>query len=141
MKNASVVVRALVFGAIVVVAVAAIGSLIAGLTTDSRGVLSVLFAAGLTALFLGVTSASIILAERVTRDRQSVGSYFGIFLGMWALKFVVFLVILIALRGAEWLNPFVFFVAVIIAVIGSLVADVIALAGARVSPIAVSRPE
>lgn len=141
MKNASVVVRALVFGAVVVVAVAAIGSLIAGLTVGPPGVVSVLFAAGLTALFLGVTSASIILADRVTRDRPSVGVYFGIILGMWALKFVVFLVILITMRGAEWLDPFVFFVAVIIAVIGSLVADVVALAGARVSPIAVSRPE
>jgi hypothetical protein len=140
-KNASVVVRALVFGAVVVVAVAVIGSLIAALTTGPRGVVSVLVAAGLTALFLGVTSASIILAERVTRDRPSVGIYFGIILGMWALKFVVFLVILIVMRGAEWLDPFAFFVAVIIAVIGSLVADVIALAGARVSPIAVSRPE
>ncbi len=141
MKNASVVVRALVFGAIVVVAVAALGSLIAALTVGPPGVVSVLFAAGLTALFLGVTSASIILADRVTRDRPSVGVYFGIILGMWALKFVVFLVILITMRGAEWLDPFVFFIAVIVAVIGSLVADVVALAGARVSPIAVIPPE
>jgi len=133
--TSSVVHRALVFGGTVLAGVAVIGSIVGLLAAGTSGLVSALFAAALTALFLGMTTVSIVVAERVTRTSKSMGVYFGIVIGAWLLKFVVFVVVLLVTRGAEWLNPFVFFYALIAAVLGSLVADVVALAGARVSAI------
>ena len=132
MKTATVVRRALVFGSILTLAIAVVGSVIGYLVSGTAGLLSALVGAGLTAVFMGFTALSVVLADRATRNKPGSMLYFGIILGMWALKFVVFIAILLLVRGQEWMNPWVFFVAVIAAVIGSLVADVIALAGARV---------
>jgi hypothetical protein len=52
---------------------------------------------------------------------------------MSLLKFPVFIVILLLVRSQHWLNPYIFFFALVAAVIGSLVVDIVALAGARVS--------
>ncbi len=132
MKNASVATRALVFGAVLTVGFAVVGSLIGFLVAGSSGILSALTGAGLTALFMGVTALSVVLASRATRDKPSSGLYFGIVLGMWVIKFVAFVALLLLVRGQQWMNPYVFFVAVVAAVIGSLLADVVALKGARV---------
>ncbi|MBX3098164.1 MAG: hypothetical protein KF761_01160 [Salinibacterium sp.] len=132
MKNASVLIRALVYGAIVTVAVALIGSIIGYLVDGVAGLLSALLGAGVTALFMGFTTLSVLVADRANAKSPSGARYFAIILGMWLFKFVVFIVILLAARGQQWMSPYVFFVAVIVAVIGSLVVDMVALKGARV---------
>ena len=132
MKTASVLTRALVFGAILTLAIAIVGSVIGYLVAGAGGLVSALIGAALTALFMGFTALSIVLASRATRDKPSSMLYFGIVLGMWLLKFAVFIAVLLLVRGQDWMNPYVFFIAVIAAVIGSLVADMVALAGARV---------
>jgi membrane-bound metal-dependent hydrolase YbcI (DUF457 family) len=53
-------------------------------------------------------------------------------LGGWILKFVVFIVALLLLRGQPWLDPTVFFVAVVVSVLASLVVDVVVLTRMRV---------
>ncbi|MEQ1735215.1 MAG: hypothetical protein ABL886_02140 [Rhodoglobus sp.] len=137
MKSASVLTRALVYGAIATVAVAVVGSLVGFLVGGISGLASALIGAGLTALFMGVTTLSVLLAQRVTRDRPSSAAYFGIILGMWVLKFVVFVTVLIVVRDQAWMNAYVFFFAVVGAVLTSLVTDVLALKGAQVSHVPV----
>ncbi len=137
MKSAPVLTRALVFGAIVTVAVAVFGSIVGVIVAGLPGLVSALLGAGLTALFLGATTLSIVLAQRATRDRPSSGTFFGIVLGMWVLKFVVFVIVLILVRDQPWLNAYVFFFAMVAAVIGSLITDIIALQGAHVSHVPV----
>ena len=132
MKTASVLTRALVFGAILTLSIAVVGSVVGYFVAGTGGLVSALVGAALTALFMGFTALSIVLASRATRDRPSSPLYFGIVVGIWLLKFVIFIVVLLALRGRDWVNPYVFFFAVIAAVIGSLVADSVALMGARV---------
>lgn len=132
MKSASVLKRALFFGAIVTVGIAVVGSIIGFLVSGPGGLASALVGAGLTALFMGVTAASIVVAGAVTRNKPGSMAYFGIIGGMWVLKFAVFIAILLLVRGQPWVNPYVFFAAMVAAVIGSLVADSIALIGARV---------
>ncbi len=141
MKAASVLSRALVFGAVATVAVAVVGALVGVLVAGIPGLVSALLGAGLTALFMGVTTVSILLAQRVTRTKASGGIYFGIILGMWVLKFAVFIAVLIAVRGQDWMNPYIFFFAVIAAVVVSLVTDVVALSGAQVSAVLVDGVE
>jgi hypothetical protein len=131
-KSASVLKRALFYGGIVTASIAIVGSIVGCLISGSGGLVSALIGAGLTALFMGVTAVSIVVASAATRAKPGSPLYFGIITGMWLLKFVIFIAILLALRGQPWVNPWVFFVAMIAAVIGSLVADSIALLGARV---------
>ena len=72
------------------------------------------------------------VASRVTRDDPGSPLFFGIVLGAWGLKLILFLVFAIWLRAQTWLDPAVFFLTVIASVIGSLVLDVVAFQRARV---------
>ncbi|MBU1588073.1 MAG: hypothetical protein KKH51_09025 [Actinobacteria bacterium] len=132
MKTATILARALVYGAILTVAIAVIGSVVGYLIAGSAGLVSALIGAGLTALFMGFTALSIVLAARVTKGEASSTLFFGIVLGVWLLKFVVFIVILVLLRNQPFIEPLILFFSILVAVIGSLVVDVVAYLGARV---------
>jgi hypothetical protein len=133
MKSSAILGRALAYGAILTVAIAVIGSVIGFLVAGSPGLISALIGAGLTALFMGFTAGSIVLASRATNGDPSSTLFFGIVLGAWLLKFIVFIAILVVLRGQPFLEPLVFFFAILAAVIGSLVVDVLAFVRARES--------
>lgn len=132
MRTASVLGRALVYGAILTVAIALVGSIVGYLVAGGPGLVSALIGAGLTALFMGFTALSIVIASRITKDEPSSTLFFGIVLGMWLLKFVVFIVILVVLRDQPFIEPLVMFFSILAAVIGSLVVDVIAFLRSRV---------
>ncbi len=132
MKSATILARALVYGAILTVAIAVVGSIVGYLVAGVPGLVSGLIGAGLTALFMAMTAGTIVVAAKVTRNEPSSVLFFGIVLGGWLLKFVLFIAILLVLRGQPFLEPLVFFFAILAAVIGSLVVDVIAFVGARV---------
>ena len=132
MKTATILARAIVYGGILTVVIAILGSVIGYLVAGGPGLVSALIGAGLTALFMGFTALSIVLAARVSKDEVSSTLFFGIVLGVWLLKFVVFIVILVLLRDQPFVQPMVMFVSILVAVIGSLVVDVVAYVRARV---------
>ena len=140
MKSAPILTRALIYGAILTVVIAVLGSVIGYLVAGVPGLVSALIGAGLTALFMAFTAVSILLASRATKDDPSSTLFFGIVLGAWLLKFIVFIAILLVLRGQPFLEPVVFFFAIIAAVIGSLVVDVLAYVRARVPYVDVALP-
>jgi hypothetical protein len=123
---------ALRYGAFLTVGVALIGSVVGFAVAGWPGVLSVLVGAVMAALFMGLTAISILVASRVSRGRSTSGLYFGIIIGTWALKLVVFVVIAFLARDQAWMQPYLFFGATVVVVIGSLVADGVALQRARV---------
>ncbi len=84
------------------------------------------------ALFLAITGISILIANRWYGDDLYVPVFFGIVLGGWILKFVVFIVVLLVLRGQAWVDPTIFFLSVVVSVIASLVVDVVVLTRMRV---------
>ncbi len=118
---------AVVTGALLVVA-GIVGFVVAGTT----GMWSALAGVFLAALFLGITAASILIANRWYGDPLYVPIFFGIVLGGWILKLVLFIVALIVLRGQAWIEPMVFFVAVVVSVLASLVVDVVVLTRMRI---------
>jgi hypothetical protein len=85
----------------------------------------------MAAVFMGITAASILLANRFASSEVFVGAFFGIVLGGWLLKFILFIVLVVMLRDADWLNPVVLFVSIVAGVIGSLVVDVLVVARSR----------
>jgi hypothetical protein len=132
MNNTTILVRALRYGAILTIAVIVIGSIIGYLVGGVPGLVSALIGAGVTAVFMGLTAASFVVASRVAHLPEGIAVYYGIILGTFLVKFVIFLVLVISLRGAHWLNPTVFGFTIIAAVLGTLVVDALALQRGRV---------
>lgn len=124
--------RALVYGAIVSFAIAVIGSVAGALVAELPGMLSALIGAGMGFVFLGLTAASILLADRVTGSDLLSPAYFGIVIGSWIVKFVVFLVLVFSLRDAPFVEPTVLFITLVAAVVGGLVTDMVAVTRSRV---------
>ncbi|WP_426324456.1 hypothetical protein [Microbacterium sp. E-13] len=114
--------------AILAVAGAVVGYLVAGVD----GLWSALAGVLIAALFLGITAASILIANRWFGDALYVPIFFGIVLGGWILKFVVFLVALFVLRDQPWIVGPVFFLALVASVLASLAIDVVVLMRMRV---------
>jgi hypothetical protein len=133
MKPSAVLRRSLLLGGIVTAAIAVFGSIIGFLVAGQNGLASALLGALLAAAFMGITAASVLLAERVTRKQPSISVYFGIILGLWFVKLVVFVVVLVLLRGQPFIDPYIFFITIVVAVIGSLVADALAVQRTRVT--------
>lgn len=114
--------------AVLAVAGAVIGFLVAGTT----GLWSALVGVLVAAVFLAITAASILVANRWYGDALYVPLFFGIVLGGWILKFIIFIVALLVLRDQPWIQPTVFFVAVVASVLASLLVDVVVLLRMRV---------
>lgn len=113
---------------VLAIAGATIGYLVGGLT----GLASALTGVVLAGLFLAMTAVIILIAGRLPAGPTQIPTFFAIVLGGWVIKLVVFIAALLLLRGQPWVQPQVFFFAVLASVIASLVVDVVVMARARV---------
>nr|WP_246287119.1 hypothetical protein [Schumannella luteola] len=127
-------------GAILALVVAVLGGGIGLIAAGVPGLLGGLIGALAAAVFLALTAASVLLAGRVTGGDLGSPLFFGVVLGSWLLKLVLFLVFSILLRGQPWLNPYVFFITVVVSVMGSLVIDVVAFQKSRVPYVETTLP-
>lgn len=118
-------------GAVAVV-LALVGGVIGFLVDGTDGMWSALAGVLIAAIFLAITGISILIANRWYGDDLYVPLFFGIVLGGWILKFVVFIVLLLVLRELPWVNLPVFFFATVVSILASLVVDVVVLMRMRV---------
>ncbi|MFC9917735.1 hypothetical protein [Agromyces binzhouensis] len=123
--------RALVWGGAIAAAIAVVGGILGFAFAGTEGLVSALLGTLLAVAFMGITGASILLANRFAGSDLFVGAFFGIVLGGWLLKFIVFIVLVVLLRGVDWLDPVVLFLSIVAGVIGSLVVDVLVVARSR----------
>nr|WP_243847504.1 hypothetical protein [Microbacterium ulmi] len=134
----------LTWSAVVTAVLAVVGGLVGYFAAGVNGLWSALAGVLIAALFLAITGISILVANRWYDDPLYVPVFFGIVLGGWILKFIVFIVLLLALRGQPWVNQTVFFIAVVVSVLASLAVDVVVLMRMRiphVSDVALPRAE
>ncbi|WP_308468247.1 hypothetical protein [Rathayibacter soli] len=124
--------RALKYGALLALAIAVVMGVIGAIVAGGPGVVGALIGTAMALVFTGITAASILLANRFTGTDLFVGAFFGIVLGSWLIKFVVFIVLSIALKGQPWVNPLILFISIVAGVVGSLVVDVVVVARSRV---------
>ena len=120
------------YGLILAGVIAVVGMLLGGLFAGWIGVTSALIGTAMAAVFLSITALSILIANRFIGSDLFVGLFFGIVLGGWILKFVVFIVALLILRGQPWIDPTIFFVSVVVSVLASLAVDVVVMLRSRV---------
>jgi len=106
--------------------IAVVGAIVAGIAAGPVGAWSAVIGAVMAAVFLGITAASILIAVRF-----DIVAFFAIVLGAWLLKFVVFIVVALSLRGQPWVNPTALFLTLIVGVVASLTVDVIVVMKTR----------
>ena len=136
MSSVLVLKRALIYGGILAAAIAIVGSIVGWLVAGSAGVASALVGTGMAVVFLGITAVSILFARKF-----DIGAFFGIVMGAWLLKFVLFLVLAFALKEQPWIEPTVLFITIVAAVVGTLAVDVIVASVSRVPYVEVALPE
>ncbi|TFB99833.1 hypothetical protein E3O42_13165 [Cryobacterium adonitolivorans] len=102
------------------IAIAVIGGGLGYLFAGTDGLISALIGTALAVLFASITAVSIIGAMRF-----DIAAFFGIVMGAWLLKIVVFIVILALLRDAPFVHTMVLFLTVIAGAVGTMLIDVI----------------
>ena len=135
--------RILLYGGLLAVGIAVVGAILGGVFAGGPGVLSALVGTVMAVVFMGITAGSILLANRFAGSEAAVGAFFGIVLGGWLVKFVVFLVLVMLLKDQPWVHPVVLFLSIIAGVVGSLVVDAVVVMKSRmpyVSDVKLPRP-
>lgn len=131
MNTTQIMQRILLWGGILAAAVAVIGGVVGWLLAAGAGLASALVGTALAIIFCMLTAGSIMLALKVSKGEMVSGAFFGIVLGGWLLKFVLFIVLVFVLGGQDWLHRGVAFGSLVAAVLGSLAIDVIVIATSR----------
>lgn len=102
----------------VVVLIAIGGSGLGFLVAGEAGVVSALIGAAVALLFSILTVLSFWVGYKLP-----LGGFFGVVMGGWLVKFVVFALALLSLREATFISGPVFFFSVVSAVLGGLAVD------------------
>lgn len=123
--------RILAYGGILALVIAVAGSVVGFLVAGGTGVISALIGTAIAVVFLGITAASIVLATKVAHGQLLSGAFFGIVMGAWLLKFVVFFILIVLLKDQPWVQTTVLFLSLVVAVLGTLVVDVVVIARSR----------
>lgn len=131
MSAVPVLKRILVWGGLLALVIAIGGGLIGYLVAGMPGLVSALVGTAMAVVFMGITAGSILLALKFSGEPVSLAVFFGIVMGGWILKFVLFLVLVFTLKDAAWLNPTVLFLSIVAGVLGSLVVDLVVVAKSR----------
>ncbi len=118
--------RALVLSLVLAAVIAIVGGVVSGLVVGQDGVLSVLVGTAMAVVFAGITVVSLIVAIK-----YDITVFFGIIMGAWLLKAVLFIVVLVLLRDAEFVHDWSLFLSIVAAVVGTLVIDAVVVAKGR----------
>ncbi|WP_411720222.1 hypothetical protein [Mycetocola sp.] len=131
MKSAEIFKASLKWGGLLAVAIAVVGGGLGFLFDGNRGLISALIGTAMSIVFLGITAASILFANRWFGTDLFVPIFFGIVMGGWLVKFVLFLVLAVLLKDQPWINPTVLFLSIIAGVIAALTVDVLIVSKSR----------
>lgn len=110
--------RVLKLGAALVALVAILGSLVGFLVGGAEGAVSALIGASLTLLFASLTVLSVWFGSKLP-----LGGFFGVVLGGWLAKLLIFVVFISLLKDIEFINGPVLFGTLVVSILGTLVID------------------
>ncbi len=130
----------LIVSAIVNAVLAVIAGIIGFLIASQDGAMSAVAGVLFGFVFLAITAASILIANRWNGSEIYAALFFGIVLGGWLVKFAVFLVGFFLIKDLPWMHNVIFYVALVVTVLASLIVDVIVMQKMRI-PIEIALPE
>lgn len=117
----------LLITALLIVAFAGIGWLVSG----QEGLIGGVIGAAIGGVFVGLTAGSIAFANRFIENPAYITMFFAIVMGAWLLKFVIFIVLILLLRGQPWLDGPMLFFGLLASVIAGLMIDVLLIVRSR----------
>lgn len=127
-----VFVKALKWSIVATVLMMIVFGLIGWLVSDERGLIGGILGSAGSGVFFALTLGSIAFANRFVGSDLYVPMFFGIVVGGWLLKFVLFIVAALLLKTQPWLDPKVLFIAVIVGVLVSLAIDAFVVLKSRI---------
>ncbi len=122
----------LVWTGIAAVVLVVLGSGVGFLVAGSDGLWSGLAGVGLAVVFLALTPISVLIANRWYGREMFATVFFGIVMGGWLLKLVIFITAIVILREQSWVVPTVIFLSLLAGIVVSLIIDAVAFSRLRV---------
>ncbi|MGK0721314.1 3-oxoacyl-ACP reductase [Leucobacter sp. W1478] len=127
-----VLLRALGMGAIATAVLMAGFGTVGYLVASTPGAIGGVLGAALAFVLLGLTIGSIAFANaKFISSENFVVIFFAIVMGAWLVKLVAFIVVVIILRDATWLDTQILFFSLIAGVLVSLIIDVLIVTRTR----------
>ncbi len=117
-SSTQVFAKALKLSALLVVSVAVICSIVGFLVVGIDGLWTALIGAAIALVFTSLTVLSVLFGARLP-----LGGFYGLVLGGWLLKIVLFAVLLSALQRMDFIHGPTLFFAIVLSVLGSLGID------------------
>lgn len=114
-------------GAFLIGGIAIVGGVIGFLIASVAGLVSALIGAAMALIFVSMTALSVWLGGKL-----SLGGFFGVVLGGWIFKLLLFIGLVLLLKGATFIVGPILFVCIVLSVLGSLTLDAIAVTKARI---------
>jgi hypothetical protein len=119
--------RILKQGAMLIGAIAVLGGVIGFFVASVAGLVSALIGAAMALVFVSMTALSVWLGGKL-----SLGGFFGVVLGGWIAKLLMFIGLVLLLKGAAFIVGPILFICIVISVIGSLALDAIVVLKTRI---------
>lgn len=123
--------RVLTWSAVATLVLAVIAATVGYAVAQGEGLVSGLLGVLLSAVFLGITGTSILIANRWYGEPLYVQYFFALVLGGWILKLIVFFLVIVVLKDQPWIHPVVFFLSIVAGVLVSLVVDAVVIGTMR----------
>lgn len=115
------------YSAILVLAIAVIGGGLGYLVGSTEGAVSALIGATVAVVFSLLTALSVFIGGKL-----SIAGFYGVVLGGWLLKIILFAVALASLQSLDFINGPVLFFSIVATVLGTLAIDSLAALRARI---------
>jgi hypothetical protein len=118
--------RVLAWGAVLIGGIAVLASVLGYLLVGQKGLISALIGASMALIFVSLTALSVWIGGKV-----SLGGFFGMVMGGWLLKVVLFLVLVGVLKRATFIDGPTLFLTLVASILGSLAIDSLVFFRAR----------
>lgn len=115
-------------GTLLAAAIAALGAGMGFLIAGENGTNSALIGALVAFLFNGFTAFTVWLGGKLP-----LGGFFGLVLGGWLVKIILFMVAMMWLKTLDWIHGPTLFFAIVASILGGLTIDALAVNRARLT--------
>lgn len=118
MNTSQILSRVLKYTGILAVVLAGVGGILGYVFAGTDGLISVLLGTVVAVVFAAVTAISLMIAIKF-----EIAAFFGIVMGAWLLKMVLFIAAILLLRDQPFINPVALFIALVVAIVGTVIID------------------
>jgi hypothetical protein len=126
MNARSIFTKILTYTGLLALAIAVVGGGLGWALAGTDGLWSALVGVALAVVFAGITAASMLIAIRFR-----LAAFFGIVMGAWLLKLVIFVVLLVLVKDQPFVDDVVLFLALVVSIIGTLAIDALVVVRGR----------